>query len=127
MSAVTLGSASVDETRSPAGRLVVEVGRTADRLRSMGVARLGAAFEPEPTRAAAARAVAQRLANAAADLLGDGHRAVPVVAVSAAGDQVAVCGRDLFDAASVSTVPSGVVDATLTDACEALLDLRRRV
>jgi len=117
----------VENTRSPVDRLVVELGRTVDRLRSMGLARLGAAFEPEPSRALAAHGIAQRLADSAADLAGDVRREVPTVGVSAAGDQVAVCGRDLLDAASVTAAPSEVVDSVITEACDALLDLRRRL
>jgi len=81
----------VDEPRTPVERLEADLHRTVDRLRTLGLARLAASFEPEPTRADAARGVAQRLADAAADLEGGPRRTLPRLADAAVGDQVAAC------------------------------------
>jgi hypothetical protein len=111
---------------APGPRLAVQLERTVDRLRSLGLARLAASFEPEPSRAAAARAVAQTLADDAADLEGRPRRDVPVLADAAAGDQLAVCGQDLLLAAAGREAEPDV-GARLAAAAELLLDLRRRV
>jgi hypothetical protein len=81
--------ATADEAR-------VELGRVVDRLRSMPLTRLAAPWGGYPSRAAGARALAQRLADTAADLAGLPHRLVPDVGDAAVGDQVAVTGRDLL-------------------------------
>jgi hypothetical protein len=116
----------VDEPRTPLERLEADLRRTADRLRTLGLARLGASFAPEATRADAARDVAQRLADLAADLEGEPRRTVPRLADAAVGDQVAVCGHDLLAAASAAP-PGPGVDADVLAAADLLLDLRRRV
>ncbi len=103
-----------------------QLGRTVDRLRSLAIARLTASFEPEPTRADAARGLAQRLADAAATLEGEPRRALPRLADSAVGDQVAVCGRDLLEASSTRLDAPAVV-AMLATLADELLDLRRRL
>lgn len=110
----------------PGRLLAVQLERTVDRLRALGIARLSASFEPEPSRAAAARAVAQRLADDAADLEGEPRRALPVLADAAAGDQVAVCGHDLLAAASGREADDDVAPRLIA-AADLLLDLRRRV
>lgn len=115
----------MEQSRTPRERLQADLTRTVDRLRTLGLARLEASFEPEPTRADAARAVAQHLADLAADLEGEPRRTLPVLGVQAAGDQVAVTGHDLLAAAAASDVPD--VDARLTEAADLLLDLRRRL
>jgi hypothetical protein len=76
--------------------VAVELGRVVDRLRSMPLTRLAASWGDYPSRAAGARALAQRLADRAADLDGLPHRVVPDVGDAAVGDQVAVTGRDLL-------------------------------
>jgi hypothetical protein len=103
-----------------------QLGRTVDRLRSLAIARLSAPFEPEPTRADAARSLAQRLADAAATLEGEPRRTLPRLADGAVGDQVAVCGRDLLEAGSarLDDPAAALLLATLADD---LLDLRRRL
>lgn len=116
----------MDEPRTASERLERDLRLTVDRLRSMGLPRLGASFEPEPTRAEAAHAVAQVLADLAADLEGQPRRAVPRLADAAVGDQVAVCGHDLL-AAAAGAAPGMLLDAVLTGAADLLLDLRRRV
>ena len=105
-----------------ARRYAVDLERTVDRLRSLSLVRLGAAFEPEPTRAEAARDLVQRLADEAADLSGEPRRTVPRLADSAVGDQLAVVGRDLLDAAVLAERPD-----LLDDPAAALLALRRRL
>jgi hypothetical protein len=116
----------VDEPRTPVERLEADLRRTVDRLRTLGLARLGASFEPEPTRADAARGVAQRLADAAADVEGVPRRTLPRLADPAVGDQVAVCGHDLLAAVAAG---HGVADveAVVLAAADDLLDLRRRI
>lgn len=116
----------MDQPRTPVERLEADLRRTVDRLRTLGLARLGASFDPEPTRADAARAVAQRLADAAADLEGGPRRNVPRVADAAVGDQVAVCGHDLLAAVAAGDgVPEA--EAVVLAAADDLLDLRRRI
>jgi hypothetical protein len=115
----------VDSERSRADRLEADLDRTADRLRGLGLARLAAAFEPEPTRADAARGVAQRLADLAAELAGEPRLTVPRLGDHAVGDQVAVCGRELLDAARAH--PSDAADRSLDEAAALVLDLRRRL
>jgi hypothetical protein len=107
---------------SASDRYAADLDRTVDRLRSLALTRLGAPFAPEPTRADAARDLVQRLADAAADLTGGPHREVPRLADSAVGDQLAVVGRDLADAA-LEAARLDVLEA----AAEDLLALRRRL
>lgn len=96
------------------GELVVEVDRVADRLRGLSVRRLEAPLPPHPSRAAAARHVAQVLADAAATIEertspSPARRPVPSLSVFAAGDQVAVTGHDLVAAVRelLADVPPG--------------------
>ena len=116
----------MDEPRTPTERFEADLRRTVDRVRTLGLDRRRASFEPEATRADAAHAVAGRLADAAADLEGAPRRAVPRLADQAVGDQVAVCGHDLLSAASATT-DRAVADAVLGRAADDLLDLRRRI
>jgi hypothetical protein len=115
----------MDSARPVPKRYEADLERTVDRLRGLALARLSAPFEPEATRADAAHALAQRLADLAADVAGQPHRVVPRLADHAAGDQVAVCGRDLLDAALAH--PSDMADAALAEGGELLTDLRRRL
>jgi hypothetical protein len=96
----------------------VEVGRVVDRLRSMPLTRLAAPWGEYPSRAAGARALAQRLADRAADLSGLPHRVVPDVGDAAVGDQVAVTGRDLLSLelseADLAAVAADLRDVRLT-------------
>ena len=107
-------------------RLEAQLGRTVDRLRTLGLARLAASFEPEPTRADAARRVAQRLEDLAAELESREPRPLPRLADAAVGDQVAVCGHDLL-AAVGSGHGVAAVEAVVLAAADDLLDLRRRI
>ena len=74
----------------------VELGRVVDRLRIMPLTRLAAPWGDYPSRAVGARALAQRLADRAADVSGSPHRSVPDVGDAAVGDQVAVTGREVL-------------------------------
>jgi hypothetical protein len=131
--------------------LLLELGRdierVSDRLRGLSDARLAAVAPPYASRAAAARATAQVLADAAAGLeatdMPAGHgagsadvpvwRELPELIDLSAGDQVAVTGHDLL-AAAKSAAPDEHVwrrhgrrtaQEVLTDAAEALAALRR--
>ena len=121
--------------------LLLELGRdierVADRLRGLSEARLAAAAPPHASRAAAARATAQVLADAAAGLEAGGGlplwRELPVLVDLSAGDQVAVTGHDLLAAAG-SAAPDDPVWArhgrrtahdVLADAADDLAALRR--
>lgn len=103
------------------GPLRTEVVRVADRLRSMSAERLTRPFPPYASRAAAALALAQRLADTALDLEGLARRPVPDVGPLALGDQVAVTGEDL--AAAAYALPEPTPD--VTGCLQALIDLRR--
>jgi hypothetical protein len=116
----------MDEPRTSVERLEADLRRTVQRLRTLGLTRLAASFEPEPTRADAARGVAQRLADAAADLEGRPRRTVPRLANGAVGDQVAVCGHDLLAAVADGGDVAGV-EGVVVAAADDLLDLRRRI
>ena len=105
----------MDEPRTPTERFEADLRRTVDRLRTLGLDRLKASFEPEPTRA-----------DAAADLEGAPRRTVPRLADPAVGDQLAVCGHDLLAVAAVST-DRACADEALTRAADDLLGLRRRI
>lgn len=73
-----------------------ELERVVDRLRTMPLGRLDAPWPPYATRAEGARALAQRLADRAADLGGWPRHPIPDVGDAAVGDQVAVTGADLL-------------------------------
>jgi hypothetical protein len=107
---------------SPAERYAADLERTVDRLRSLALTRLSAPFEPEPTRADAARDLVQRLADLAAELEGGPRRTIPRLADPAVGDQLAVVGQDLAAAARAAGRPEA-----LEEPAEALLALRRRL
>ena len=96
-------------TTVPSGtqELAGSVRRVADRLRSLSDIRLArpvtlaaqsAQPAQEPSRADAAHALAQLMADRAAQLEGAPARAVPRLHDLAAGDQVAVTGADLVSA-----------------------------
>lgn len=104
-----------------AEQLQVEVARVADRLRSMSQERLQRGFPPYASRAAAALEVAQLLADTAAEVTGvpAERRTVPDLGPLVVGDQVAVTGTDLVEAAS------GLGHDPRVDVCVAALrDLR---
>jgi len=119
--------------------LARDVERVSDRLRGLSAARLSAAAPPHSSRAAAARATAQTLADASAGLEACGARAappwrtLPELGDFAVGDQVAVAGHDLV-AATQQVAPGTPVWArhgrpsaheVLGEAADALVELRR--
>ncbi|MGH8891822.1 MAG: hypothetical protein ACRDWY_00710 [Actinomycetes bacterium] len=82
--------------------LEADVRRVTDRLRSLSLARLAGPVPPHASRADAARAVAQLMAEVAQGLA-DRHaarepswRELPVLSDLAVGEQVAVTGHDLL-------------------------------
>jgi hypothetical protein len=82
--------------------VAADVRRLADRLRGLSQARLAAPVPPHASRADAARAASQRLAEAAQGLAArddpaePGWRVLPSLGDFAVGDQVAVTGHDLL-------------------------------
>jgi hypothetical protein len=129
--------------------LEADVRRVADRLRNLSLTRLaGPVAPPEPggrpygSRAQAARDVAQALADTARALEAPGaggpapRREVPVLADHAAGDQVAVTGRDLLAAmllvrpgteVQVGEAGRGPAREAVERVSALLADLRRRL
>ncbi len=93
----------------------------------MALTRLSAPGADGRSRAEAAFEVAQRLADAAADLNGRARQVLPSLADPAAGDVVAVCSHDLAEAiaAPVSTVPVGAAEDVCRTAVADLVALRR--
>jgi hypothetical protein len=115
-------------TRVDVEPMRVEVARVADRLRSMSQERLTRPFPPYASRAVAALALAQLLADTAADLeAGEApgvHRTVPDLGPLVVGDQVAVTGMDLVAAIGVGSGNAGL-DERLQRCLDALVELRR--
>jgi hypothetical protein len=129
---------SWDALRQALGR---DVDRVADRLRNLSQARLSAAAPPHASRAAAARAAAQLLADASAgleareDSSGPTWRTLPDLGDFAVGDQLAVTGHDLL-AAALTAQPEDAAwghhgrrtaHEVLTEAADALDALRRHL
>ncbi|MFC8449622.1 hypothetical protein [Kitasatospora sp. NPDC057223] len=95
--------------------LVEAVDRLADRFRAMPQTRLLGAVPGHPSRAAAALALARRLAAVALAVEGARPRDFPDAGAFAAGDQLAVAGHELaaaltaLDALIVPAVYGGVM------------------
>ncbi|MFI6844580.1 hypothetical protein OG535_23645 [Kitasatospora sp. NBC_00085] len=89
--------------------LVEAVDSLADRFRSMPQSRLLGAVPGHPSRAAAALALAARLAATAQGAEGGPVREFPDAGAFAAGDQLAVAGHDL--AAALAALPDTAVVA----------------
>jgi hypothetical protein len=106
-----------------ADSLATQVERLSDRLRSLSDIRLARPLPPHASRADAAHALAQLLADGAASLEGGPVRPVPRLHDLAVGDQVAVTGRDLVEAALASAAPGADVDAVLLAASAACREL----
>ena len=119
--------------------LAADVRRVSDRLRTLSATRLAAPPGPSvdggpehPSRAAAGRAAAQALADAAADLEAAAagvppvRRRLPDLPDLSVGDQVAVTGHDLLAALGAADPPSAALLAA-RDATRALADVRRRL
>lgn len=115
-------AASAPSVSEAAERYAVDLRRTADRLRAIGAARLAASFAPEPTRAEAAFALIEVMAERVAHVDGSEPRAVPRLADMALGDQLAVIGRELLIAAR-ERADVEILVRTADD----LVDLRRRI
>ena len=79
-----------------------ELSRVVDRLRTMPLARLAAAWGEFPSLAAGARALAQEFADRGTEASGIQRHVVPDVGDAAVGDQVAVTGRDYMDLGSLA-------------------------
>ena len=103
---------------APVAALAEQVGRLADRLRSLSDARLRAAHR-----------VAQQLADAAARLAGEPVRPVPRLDDLVVGDQVAVTGADLLAALdrAARDDPDGPWRAAAESALSAVRTLRDQV
>jgi hypothetical protein len=78
--------------------LATQLGRVAERLRTLSLARLQAPVPGWPSRVVAARALAQQCADVTAAIEGRAARPVPELADLAVGDQVSVCAGDLVRA-----------------------------
>jgi hypothetical protein len=104
-----------------------ELERVADRLRTLSQARLAAAVPGAESRAAAARVVAQRLADAAARLAEEPTRTLPTLSDLAVGDQLAVCGHDLVAAMQPAGAESGPDVLEVISGSRADLDDLRRL
>jgi hypothetical protein len=89
--------------------LETELRRVVDRLRSASLTALADPAGRWPSRADAAYALAQALADAAAAAGGDPPRALPRLGDPVVADQVAVCGADLLDAAR-DDVPADLLE-----------------
>jgi hypothetical protein len=90
--------------------LVTEVARLADRLRSLTDVRLSRPLPPYGSRADAGHAVAQLMADSAAELAGEPLRPVPRLHDFAVADQIAVTGADLVRAAGAGGPPASLAD-----------------
>lgn len=103
----------------PGERLLEELARLTDRIRSLPLAALSRPDGDGRVCTDAVRDVAQRLADLAAGLSGDDVRALPHLADAAAADQLAVTGADLMAALA------GRADhAAVGEARNALAELR---
>ncbi|WP_033347618.1 hypothetical protein [Kitasatospora aureofaciens] len=89
--------------------LVEAVDNLADRFRSLPQSKLLSAVPGHPSRAAAALALARRLAAVALAAEGGPEREFPDAGAFAAGDQLAVAGHDL--AAALAALPEGAAVA----------------
>jgi hypothetical protein len=105
-------------------RLRLEVARTADRLRTMSLVRLGAPLPEGGSRADRAFALAQQCADAAAALAHRSQRALPALPGPTAGDVLAVCGLDLAEEVAAQRADPAAQEACRA-AVEALRALRR--
>jgi hypothetical protein len=108
---------------APIDLLAQTVERLADRLRSLSDVRLARPLPPYASRAEAAHALAQQLADGAASVEERPARLVPRLHDLAVGDQVAVTGQDLVDAlraAGPASDPAARAAAAAVAACRQL-------
>ena len=114
----------MDPLASGAHDLAGHVDRLAQRLRSLSEVRLARPLPPHASRADAAHALAQRLADASARLEGVPAHPVPRLHDLTVGDQVAVTGHDLVAAAGAADPARAVdVQALVTEASLACREL----
>ena len=107
-------------------RLELEATRTAERLRTLSLVRLGVALPDGRSRAGAAFELAGELADRAADLAGRPRRRLPELPDGAAGDVLAVCAHDLAEEVR-SQGPSAGAASACRAAVEGLVALRRQL
>lgn len=115
-----------DPDPSHPDRLALEGARTADRLRTLSLVRLAAPAAQGASRAQAAFALAQELADRAAELAGGPRRALPVLPDSAVGDVLAVCVHDLVEQLQQAG-PDSPAGSTCAEAVERLRELRAQL
>jgi hypothetical protein len=96
---------AADSAANLAANLATEVVRLADRLRSLTDVRLARPLPPYGSRADAGHAVAQLMADSAAELSGEPQRPVPRLHDFAVADQIAVTGADLVRVAGSGGAP----------------------
>jgi hypothetical protein len=101
---------------APSDPFDVELRRVVDSLRRRPIEALSAPTGGGGSRADAAYAVAQALADAAAALSGEPRRALPRLGDQVVADQLAVCGADLRAVAA---------DGVPADVLALLVELRR--
>jgi hypothetical protein len=101
-----LGRVTSDD--DPRASLDRELRRVTDRLRALGPARLDRPGDDGRSPAALGHEAAQALADLAAEAVGRGRRAVPVLPVHAVADQVTVTGHDLIAEGDDDAVRAGV-------------------
>ncbi len=114
-----------DPDPSDSRRLALEGARTADRLRTLSTVRLAAPLAQGRSRAAAAFALAQELADVAAELARRPRRTLPDLPDSAAGDVLAVCVNDLAE--ELDAHPGQRAAAACAGAVEQVRALRRQL
>lgn len=95
--------------------LVTAVDRLADRFRSMPQSRLLGPVPGYPSRAAAVLALAGRLAGRALELAGEPPREFPDAGPFAAGDQLAVAGRELAAVAAAPMLTEAAAEVRAVD------------
>ncbi|MBB4947233.1 hypothetical protein F4556_002768 [Kitasatospora gansuensis] len=95
--------------------LLTAVDRLADRFRSMPQSRLLGPVPGYPSRAAAVHALAARLAGRALAAAGERDRPFPDAGAFAAGDQLAVAGRELAAVADAPTLAEAAAEVRSVD------------
>jgi hypothetical protein len=99
----------VDEARE---QVLLEGRRTADRLRTLGPARLTRVNAAGRSPSDLALEVGQRLADLAADSAGRERRAVPRLEPHAAGDQLALLASDVVAEGDSTALAAALAELT---------------
>ena len=99
----------MDDART---QVLVEGRRTADRLRTLGPARLTRTDAAGRSPSDLAHAVGQRLADLAADSAGRERRAVPRLEPHAAGDQIALLTSDVVAEGTSAAITAALAELT---------------